>query len=77
MKKYLAAAFVFTATQFGQVQAQEAPPPAPIEAFYCNFHDGKSMKDLEPVATRLNSASPNRLRSRLRESTLTWLLFPT
>lgn len=55
MKKYLAAAFVFTATQFGQVQAQEAPPPAPIEAFYCNFHDGKSMKDLEPVATRLNN----------------------
>lgn len=58
MKKYLAAALVFTAAQFGPaqtVQAQEAAPPAPVEAFYCNFIPGKGMKDLKPVAERMSN----------------------
>jgi hypothetical protein len=55
MKKYLAAALMLTAAQFvpAQVaQAQQATPPAPVEAYYCNFLPGKSMKDLMPVAER-------------------------
>ena len=32
-------------------QAQQSGP-APLEAFYCNYQSGKSMKDLLPVAER-------------------------
>jgi hypothetical protein len=58
MKKYMAAALMFTAAQLVPApvaQAQQATPPAPIEAFYCNFQDGKGMKDLQAVADRLKT----------------------
>jgi hypothetical protein len=40
-------------TQTGQ--AQDAAGPVPLEAFYCNMQEGKSMKDLAPVLASFSS----------------------
>jgi hypothetical protein len=59
MKRNLGVVWLFAAavipwTQAAQAQTASATPPAPIEAFYCNFLPGKTMKDLQPVAERFS-----------------------
>src|SRR5210317_405512 len=44
---------VLTAQQYAS--AQETAGPAPVDAFFCNYQDGKSMKDLLPVANKFKS----------------------
>jgi hypothetical protein len=39
---------------WAQAQGAKATPPAPVEAFYCNLKEGKSMKDLMQVADRFS-----------------------
>jgi hypothetical protein len=36
------------------VAAQNANGPSPVEAFFCNFQEGKTMKDLQQVAGRFS-----------------------
>jgi hypothetical protein len=43
---------VAIATVSQQASAQEAAGPAPVDAFFCNYQEGKSMKDLLPVADK-------------------------
>jgi hypothetical protein len=55
MKSILAAVLTLTVavlTWTQQVVAQEAEGPSPVEAFFCNMQDGKTMKDLMQVADR-------------------------
>lgn len=40
--------------QSTQAEEAAATPPAPVEAFYCNYQDGKDMGDLMKVAGRFS-----------------------
>lgn len=58
MKKNLTAVLMLAVAVIGWsglARAQEQRGPAPVEAFYCNYQPGKSMKDLLPLAERFRT----------------------
>lgn len=54
LKMFVVIALVVSTWAHNALAQEPADAPAPIEAFYCNFQDGKDMADLTKVAQRFS-----------------------